>query len=243
MDKISSNPPRSVGRKSKSGKTGTETGTGTPTGTPTQPAGDKETAPTLQSVLDDVTDLPGIPEGSIYEDEALTVKEEQAPQPPEDEKGAAWRANPQARKLAKKEAQQTAIIVLTLLDGIVSMFFGPAASMLDYEKDMMQAPLERMLQRMDIVNSEALAKWSDPILFTMGLIAWGSRISRERAENRPNQEPPGGPPDNSPEPPKPPAPTGARKNGNPPGKDIILTEQLTAPQEIRKQIGGEYKTI
>lgn len=215
--------------KSKSGTDETAKGTGV------IPGGNQaETAQASVNPLVDNFDLTGL-ETDQYTDEAVTVKTEKTTQPAPDEKGAAWRMNPQARKLAKREAQQTAVILLTMLDGIAAMFYGPNAGMMDYEREMVTGPLERILMRMDIVSTDALARWSDPLLLAMGLVAWISRVNRERAEARqtsnqePAQEPTQAPPRPRPEP----------KNGTPPPGDIILTEQLTAPSFIKDQIQGD----
>jgi hypothetical protein len=118
------------------------------------------------------------------------------------------------------------------------MFYGSSASMNEYERDMMAPPLERMLMRLDIVSAEALSKWSDPILFIMGLTAWISRITREKEEAKARKEP---------EPPT--EVTQAKDNGRPartpappsgtPAADILLTEALTAPKSLRDQIQGD----
>lgn len=169
-----------------------------------------------------------------YQDEALNLVQPETIQPQnEAEKRAAWRATAASRKLAKKEAQQSAIILLSLIDGLASMAFGPLASMNEFERSTLQEPLERILQRIDLTSSEALAKWSDPILLVMGLTAWASRVMRERQEQH---RPPGFNPNNGddkPPEPKKPEPDNGRT------EEVVLVEQMRPPDQIAKGIKGD----
>lgn len=86
-------------------------------------------------------------------------------------------------------AEQSALVVLALLDGLASMVFGPSAAMTPEEREVLSAPLARMLERLELTQSAALKTWADPALFVMGLIAWVSRITRERAKQKPKPIP------------------------------------------------------
>lgn len=108
-----------------------------------------------------------------------------------------------------KEATATALIILALLDGLAVAAVGEGASMRPNERLMMSGPLERILQRMDLKANEVLNKWTDPVLFTMGLMAWGLRISRE-AEKKPKP---------APIPTPAPAPVPENKNGKQPAPE------------------------
>lgn len=192
---------------------------GAPTGAP-PPKGAEET-PSQETLAPD------------YQDEALKLVQPEAAQPQtEVEKRAQWRATSASRKLAKKEAQQSAIILLSLIDGLASMAFGPLASMNEFERLTLQEPLERILQRIDLTSSEALAKWSDPILLVMGISAWASRVIRERQEQRKPPHFNTGNDDNNPPEPKKPEPD----NGK--AEEIILVEQMRPPTPIAKGIKG-----
>jgi hypothetical protein len=129
--------------------------------------------------------------------------------------------------MAKKEAAQTAVIVLALLDGTCTIAFGENAGMLDYERELIKEPLERIIQRMDIVSSEALAKWSDPILLFMGLSAWITRVIREKKESQPEVKPPA---DSTQEQPP--------KDGRPKVEEVYLVEQLITPQFVKEGYQG-----
>lgn len=163
-------------------------------------------------------------------DEAFTVDQTPMVQPDSNAvKDAIYGVTGTGRKMAKKEAVQTAVILLALLDGIGTIAFGKNAGMLDYEKDMIKEPLERILQRMDITSSAALAKWSDPIMLFMGLSAWITRVAREKKESQAIPESqstvkhvPGKP----------------AKNGQK-EKEVYLVESLHTPQYFTEGLQGK----
>lgn len=72
----------------------------------------------------------------------------------------------------------TAIVLMTVIDGLVIGAFGEAAHMNQTEKTMIAAPLERVLAKFNLGNNTVLDKYLDPVLLAMGLMAWGMRISR-----------------------------------------------------------------
>ncbi len=200
-----------------------------PPARPARPA--KDHAPITARPEDGTPTLEAI-EADIYTDEAVEVRQAATAQPDTTaEKRAQWRLDQTARKMAKKEAGQTAIILLSLLDGIAFMAFGAGASMNEYERDLMKEPLERILMRMDITSSEALSKWSDPILLVMGIVAWGSRLMQERRE-RENEE--------TKDEILHPAEDKKPDNGKATSKadEFLIPEQLRPPQTIRGQVKG-----
>lgn len=167
-------------------------------------------------------------------DDAFLVDQTPTPQPDNSSvKDAIYGITGSGRKMAKKEAAQTAIILLALLDGIGTIAFGKDAGMLDYEKDMIKEPLERILQRMDITSSAALAKWSDPIMLFMGLSAWVTRIAREKKEAQTL-------PDNSSQPvQKKSSPPSKPSNNGQKEKEVYLVENLHTPQFFTEGIQGK----
>lgn len=174
---------------------------------------------------------------NLYIDDATEVSQPVIGQPDTPaEKSAQWRLNQSARKMAKKEAGQTALILLSLLDGIAFLAFGAGASMNEYERDLIKEPLERVLMRMDLASSEAVSRLSDPITIVMVLIAWGSRLQQERKEAK-RQE--------AKEEALRPAPkTGDKDNGKTTSRsdELLLPEQLKAPTSLRGQIKGDTIT-
>lgn len=100
------------------------------------------------------------------------------------------------------------------------------------ERQMLGEPLERMLSRIEITQTEAVKKFTDPILFIMGLIAWGSRVYRQKAAQRPKETPIQVSQHNEDQP-GPQAPPPPRNNGN---------ETYAAGQDIKSMFGGGYMT-
>lgn len=209
-----------------------------------KPTAQKPTAPkvdprgTPPKTTPDITPLVN-PQTSVYDDEALHLEETATPQPETPaEKEAVWHTNAPARKMAKREAAQTAVIVIALLDGIGTIFLGENASMQDYERDLIKEPLERILQRMDIVSSEALAKWSDPILLFMGLSAWITRVLRENRERETevSQET-----ETEQETTK--TPVINKKGNNKRAEEVLLTEALQPPAIVKEGYRGQSNTI
>lgn len=135
-------------------------------------------------------------------------------------------------KMGKKEANQTAVILLGLLDGIAVLIAGPEAALNSLERDLILAPMERILQKMDITLVEKMGAWSDPILLIMGLTAWASRVYRITQDAKPKPEPT---PEPTPEFNQPP-----QNRVNPaPDSEILITEALSAPPMVRDLIQSE----
>lgn len=125
-------------------------------------------------------------------------------------------------------ALTSAIMVLSLLDGLVTMALGPKYAMTKDERKMMADPLDRMMKRLPVNISEQYGRFVDPALFVMGLVAWGSRIARIRKEENepPTDRPPRRPPDPQPSP------------GPAPSQTTFLPEQMSAPSDIIMGLDG-----
>lgn len=90
-------------------------------------------------------------------------------------------------------------ILLTLLDGIVQMAIGPQYAMTKDERKLIGEPLDRILSRFPAAQIAQYGAFVDPVLLLMGLISWGSRITRMKDEEKkklasgkatPHSEPP-----------------------------------------------------
>lgn len=80
----------------------------------------------------------------------------------------------------------SAAIILTLIDGMVQMSLGAKYAMTKDERKMMVEPLDRIMSRFPQAQLAQYSQFVDPLLLLMGVIAWGSRIMRERnAEKQP----------------------------------------------------------
>jgi hypothetical protein len=73
-------------------------------------------------------------------------------------------------------------VLLTLLDGIVITTLGPRYAMTKDERKLIGEPLERILARFPAAQMAQYAQYVDPLLLLMGLVSWGSRLSRLRRE-------------------------------------------------------------
>jgi hypothetical protein len=76
----------------------------------------------------------------------------------------------------KSQAQQTADVLLTITDGMTATLIGPECVMLSNEREMIEPPLSRILERLDPLASALIEKYTDPIMLAMGLAMWGLRI-------------------------------------------------------------------
>lgn len=125
--------------------------------------------------------------------EKTTFQIEQQPDstatPEESGDAFSYQQNYKARKKAQKQAQVTAAILLTLLDGMATSAFGGEASRNELERQLTDEPLQRWLERADPATLEVVAKYTDPILFMLGLAAWGTRIYRAEADRREIEKP------------------------------------------------------
>lgn len=170
----------------------------------------------------------------VYEDEALHLEQ---PRPgsgeSQSEKQARWRASATLHKMAKRDAQQVSKALLGFMEGIAVVALGPKASMLDYEREMIAEPLERILLRMDVVNAEFISKWSDPAVLIMLLGAYISRITKEKAEE---EEPEAKPIKFKPKPEERPEKSASKPTGK--NADAIITEQTVVPPVVKEGFQG-----
>jgi hypothetical protein len=220
--------------------------------TQTKPAGTQEKprakipAMTENWVDDGIGALPGDNDNSLdndpsidfttYADDAVEITQPKLTPKPELEKQKIEALKTPARKIYKKEAHQTAVILMSLLDGIATILAGPGATMNDIEQELISEPLERMLMRMQSSTVDVLSKWSDPIMLTMGLVAWASRVARvveEQTEERTQSEK---------------QEQSITKQYPAPEQEInfspqLIAEQLSAPIEIASQISAELLEI
>lgn len=72
-----------------------------------------------------------------------------------------------------------ATMLLLLLNGVGMMAFGDYARLNDTERAMIEEPLTRILAKVSPASLNLIGKYSDPVLLTMGLLAWFSRVSME----------------------------------------------------------------
>jgi len=70
------------------------------------------------------------------------------------------------------------------LDGLAVTVLGPEASLNDFERLMIQEPLERIMSRIHWETGEAVNRWMDPIMLTIGLIGWGGRLLQIAKDKR-----------------------------------------------------------
>lgn len=129
------------------------------------------------------------------------------------------------------DISSSSIVLMALLDGLAGLLFGPDARMNDTERALINEPLERILKRLSPEVVKAVSQWGDYVMLAMGLIAWGSRITRlqkETAEKTQKEKaptrPPAPPPDEGP-----PAPENVNR--------LDLGDLTAAPVTIAAQLG------
>lgn len=91
------------------------------------------------------------------------------------------------KRKRKEQSEQTTLVLMLLIDGMVSAAFGPECAMNDAEREMISQPLTRILARMSPATSAMLDKYTDPVMLLFGVIMWGSRIAftlRERDKEK-----------------------------------------------------------
>lgn len=138
---------------------------------------------------------------------------------------------PKVKQIKETVADQTAVVMLALLDGIATVLAGPTATMTESERAMLSEPLARMLAKLELSQNKVIQQYSDPVLFLMGLIAWGSRVARDRAKQRKEKETPLEASQRTEEP----APQ--EKAGHPVMREEIdLATMLTAPTNIARNM-------
>lgn len=90
-------------------------------------------------------------------------------------------AKAELEKAVKEEAQQIAIIVLTMMNVAASNIAGPEAQMNSFERALIEPSIIRTFARSDEV-SERITQYLDPIALCFGMTMWASRIWGIRAE-------------------------------------------------------------
>lgn len=148
-------------------------------------------------------------------------------------------AEARKRKEARDNAAQSAVVLLAVLDGAVSMSLGDECKMTEAERRTMEKPLQRIIERLDPETNEAVSQYADPILLILGLFAWGVRIwrvtsARDDGDDHPRRdyEPPVEP--------VPPDDIGLGPEDELPGgnhREPVIT-RIPDPAEIRSQLGG-----
>jgi hypothetical protein len=88
-----------------------------------------------------------------------------------------------------QNALSAAVVLVAILDGFAVMLWGENAKMNPTENGMITPPLERILGRLGPGINNYVSAWGDPIMLLMGLIAWGSRVSRLNRLNAPAPQP------------------------------------------------------
>lgn len=76
-----------------------------------------------------------------------------------------------------------------MLDGLMVFAFGDYAAMNEQERDMIEPPLSRMIEKIDLAENELIQRWSDPILVVFGLGLWGWRVMTMKQEAESKQKP------------------------------------------------------
>lgn len=79
-------------------------------------------------------------------------------------------------KARKAQAEQTGLVILTIVDGMIQTLLYPECAMTADERAMIEPPLYRILERLDPGLSSTMEKFTDPVMLGMGLVMWGLRI-------------------------------------------------------------------
>lgn len=85
----------------------------------------------------------------------------------------------QSKEAITEQAKQTTVVVLAMMNSVAVFGFGEQARMNRGEQMMIENSMQRILERLDIQESEAVARYSDPLMLIMGLIGWGARVWRD----------------------------------------------------------------
>lgn len=148
------------------------------------------------------------------------------------------------KKLLAEQAHQTAIVLLTVLNGLVAMSFGDECRMTKAEQTMIADPLQRILERMDPGTNEVIAQWSDPIMLVLGLTAWSARIWQvveRRSREEGDDHGPDQPPEEEPPPPPPSDATLVSGNGQHEPEEVIMV--APTPEMVRAHLTGGMNAL
>ena len=115
---------------------------------------------------------------------SLQVDEKEVPESNPDDRFARYR---ERAKLAK-ESDVTASLLLDVLDGIAQGFVDKEAALTNEERDLIVKPLSRLVQRLDLDTQEKIQTYSDPVMLTLALGMWASRVSVIYRKKNPPKE-------------------------------------------------------
>ena len=83
----------------------------------------------------------------------------------------------------------SAALLIMLLDGIGMLALGDYAKMNNAEKNMIEEPLKRILAKVSPGSLQMIGKYGDPVMLSMGLLAWVSRVTMESRKRKENPKP------------------------------------------------------
>ena len=147
---------------------------------------------------------------------SLQVDEKEVPESNPDDRFARYR---ERAKIAK-ESDITASLLLDVLDGIAQGFVDKEAALTNEERDLIVKPLSRLVQRLDLDTHEKIQTYSDPVMLTLALGMWASRVSViYRKKNPPKEKPQPTLKQESP------APEAVKSNGN--GASAAILDETT----------------
>jgi hypothetical protein len=138
------------------------------------PAGDAAQAGDIQA--GEASEIPG---------PTFQVETETVTQSPNTAKWSKW----VSKRKKKEQAAQLALTLLTILDGAIGAALGTECCLTPDEHAMIDEPLARIMARLSPETTEAIDKWTDPVLLLLGFGLWGVRvfsvIQRKAAESKP----------------------------------------------------------
>ena len=124
-----------------------------------------------------------------FQTETIISPEAQA-QP--DQPKRRYRRNPKREAEQQTEVTTQAVILMALLDGVIGSTFGEDARRNEIERQFTDESLGRMFTRLDPGVVDAIQKYTDPVMFVVGLSMWGARVYRIEADKpKPAQPIPG----------------------------------------------------
>lgn len=148
-------------------------------------AEERESASVSEAPWPEAQNLPGI-------QSAQGVGASQAPEvePPP-------RTHQSRRKIAKQAAEAASYLIV-LIEGAAMMGLGEDARMTDIEKQMIIAPLQRILERASPQVTETIEKFADPVVLMFGFAMWGMRLYSMARDQEEGEGPPPKPPSEGP---------------------------------------------
>jgi hypothetical protein len=93
------------------------------------------------------------------------------------------------KRKSKDQAVKSALTLLAILDGAVSIALGPECAMTSDEREMISEPLARIMARLTPETTDLVDKWTDPIMLAVGFGMYLSRVffvlKRKSEEEKP----------------------------------------------------------